>query len=173
MSTEETEIINRVANSGLVSIDLEEYYPEGERNFYDLKDNLYMGLILKEKDFREFLKNHNWRQYQDKYIAIGCSEDAVIPTWAYMLLAGKLTPYAKKIVFGNLEVLEQQIFEDIIDKMDIETFKGKKIVVKGCSKKPVPTGAYVTLTRKLLPHVQSLMFGEPCSTVPLFKNKVN
>jgi hypothetical protein len=167
----ETEIINRVASSGLISFDLEDYYPEGERVIYDIKDNLFMGLILKEKDFREFLKTHDWAQYQDKYVGIICSEDAVIPTWAYMLLTGYLEPYAKLVVFGSNEEIEIKIFEEVFKKIDFEQFKDQRVVVKGCSKVQIPTQVYVELTRRLKPIVKSLMFGEPCSTVPLFKNK--
>lgn len=167
METEE--IINKVANSGLISIDLEEYYHPGERIVYDIKDNLFQGLLLREKDFREFLKSHDWSQYEGKNIAIICSEDAIVPTWAYMLLGVYLQPYANLFVFGNLASLEDKLFSDAIAKLEPEDFRGKKIVVKGCSKFPVPISAYVEISRLLKPVVQSLMFGEPCSTVPLYK----
>jgi hypothetical protein len=162
-------IINKVANSGLVSLDLEEYYHPGDRQVYDIKDNLFQGLLLREKDFREFLKSHDWSQYAGKNIAIICSEDAIVPTWAYMLLAIYLEPHANMFVFGDLATLEDKLFSEAISKIDPEKFRGQKVVVKGCSKYPVPTSAYVEITRKLKPVVQSLMFGEPCSTVPLFK----
>jgi len=165
----EEEIINRVAKSGLVSLDLEAFYDHGERVVYDLKDNLFMGLILKEKDFREFLKNHDWSQYTGKNVAVGCSEDAVIPTWAYMLLTLQLAPFAHVVVFGDLADLEDQLFDEALQKINPEDFRDARVVVKGCSKFPVPTSAYVAITRKLQPVVQTLMFGEPCSTVPLFK----
>lgn len=165
------EIVNKVASSGLVSLDLEDFYHHGERLVYDLKDNLYMGLILKEKDFREFLKNHDWQQYTNKNVAIICSEDAIIPTWTYMLLTTKLQPYAHCIVFGNLFALETKLFDEAIAKINPENFAGAKVVVKGCSKLPVPTSAYIEITKKLLPHVRSLMFGEPCSTVPVYKKQ--
>jgi hypothetical protein len=164
-------IINKVANSGLITFDLEDLYHRGERVVYDLKDNLFMGMILKEKDFREFLKNHDWTQYAGKNIAITCSEDAIVPTWAYMLLTLKLQPVANLVVFGTLEELENKLFFDALNKVDVETFRGARVVVKGCSKVPVPTAAYVEITRLLQPVVQSLMFGEPCSTVPLYKRK--
>jgi hypothetical protein len=163
------EIINKVAKSGLVSLDLEEHYHLGERVIYDLKDNLFMGLILKEKDFRAFLKTHDWAQYSGKNVAITCSEDAIVPTWAYMLLAIQLESYANAIVFGSLADLETKLFYDVIAQLDIEQYRDARVVVKGCSKQPVPTAAYVEITRKLSPVVQSLMFGEPCSTVPLYK----
>ncbi len=166
----ETEtIINKVTNSGLVTLDLEGHYHAGERVVYDLKDNLFQGLILREKDFREFLKNHDWSVYEGKNVAITCSEDAIVPTWAYMLLAIKLEPYAHSFVFGNLEALEDKLFFDAIARIDPEEYRGARLVIKGCSKHPVPTSAYVEITRKLKPVVQSLMFGEPCSTVPLYK----
>ncbi|WP_028526156.1 DUF2480 family protein [Runella limosa] len=163
------EIINKVANSGLVTLDLEDYYHQGERVVYDLKDNLFMGLILKEKDFREFLKSHDWAQYAGKNVAITCTEDAIIPTWAYMLLTLQLEPHANTVVFGSLNDLEEKLYFDAIARIDVEAYRDVRVVVKGCSKHPVPTAAYVELTRKLQPVVQSLMFGEPCSTVPLFK----
>lgn len=166
----ETEpIVNRVAKSGLVTLDLEDYYHPGERLVYDLKDNLFMGLILKEKDFREFLKAHDWSQYTGKNIAITCTEDAIIPTWAYMLLTLQLQPYANMVVFGNLKDLEEKLYFDAIARIEPEDYRDARVVVKGCSKVPVPTAAYVEITRLLKPVVQTLMFGEPCSTVPLYK----
>lgn len=164
-------LVNRVANSGLITLDLEEYYHPGERVVYDLKDNLFMGLILKEKDFRAFLKEHDWSQYMGKNVAITCTEDAIIPTWAYMLLTLQLQPYAHSIVYGSLQALDEKLYFDAIAAIDPADYQGKKVVVKGCSKVPVPTAAYVEITRRLAPAVQSLLFGEPCSTVPLFKRK--
>ena len=164
-------IVNRVAKSGLISLDLEDYYHAGERVLYDLKDNLFMGLILKEKDFREFLKTHDWSQYSGKNVAITCTEDAVIPTWAYMLLAIQLEPFAHIIVFGNLQDLEQKLYDEALAKINFEEYAGAKVVVKGCSKVAVPTTAYVEVTRRLRPYAQSIMFCEPCSTVPLYKKR--
>ena len=166
---EAEEIVNRVATSGIVSLDLEELYQPGERVLYDIKDNLWQGMILREKDFREFLKVHDWAQYAGKHVAIICSEDAIVPTWAYMLLAVQLEPYAKTVIFGDLNALEDQLFHNAIQKLDIGSFAGKRVVVKGCSKVEVPVSAYVEFSRLLKPVVQSLMFGEPCSTVPLYK----
>ena len=166
---EEELIINKVINSGLVTFDLEDLYDKGERVVYDLKDNLFMGMILKEKNFREFLKNHDWSVYTGKNVAIICSEDVVIPTWAYMLLAIHLEPFANTIVFGNLQDLEQKLYNDALAKINFEEYRGAKVVVKGCSKVAVPTTAYVEVTRRLKPYAQSIMFGEPCSTVPLYK----
>lgn len=162
-------IINKVATSGLITFDLEDLYDKNERVIYDLKDNLFMGMILREKDFREFLKTHDWSQYTGKNVAIICSEDAIIPTWAYMLLALKLEPVANAVVFGDLAALEDKLFYDAIAKVNPEDYRDARVVVKGCSKVPVPTAAYVEITRKLQPVAQSLMFGEPCSTVPLYK----
>ncbi|MFN8343856.1 MAG: DUF2480 family protein [Spirosomataceae bacterium] len=163
------EIINRVAKSGLITLDLEDHYHQGERIVYDLKDNLFMGMILKEKDFREFLKTHDWTQYIGKNVAITCTEDAIIPTWAYMLLTLQLEPYAHSVVFGNVNDLEEKLFFDAISRINPEDYRDARVVVKGCSKHPVPTAAYVEIARKLQPVVQSLLFGEPCSTVPLYK----
>ena len=162
-------IINRVAGSALVSIDLEDLYHPGKRVLYDLKDNLFEGIVLKEKDFRDFILNHDWTQYSEKNIAITCSVDAIIPTWAYMLLVTKMEPFANMIVLGNLQDLENALFKEALDKLDIEAYRNRKVVIKGCSDKPVPEYAYVELTRKLRPLVASIMFGEPCSTVPVYK----
>jgi hypothetical protein len=163
------EIVNKVAQSGIVTIDLEEYYPEGKRVLLDIKPLLFQELILKEKDFREHIKTEDWSKYQDCYVAITCSNDAIVPTWAYMLLALALQPFARKIVFGNLNILEDILFEDIIEKMDLSQYRDTRIVIKGCSNKPVPISAYVSLTAKLKPLAKSVMFGEPCSTVPLYE----
>lgn len=165
------EIVNRVAKSPLVTLDLEEFYPKGKRMIFDLKDFLYEELILREKDFREELKNHDWTQYQDAYVAMHCSSDAIIPSWAFLLVATYLQPVAKKIVKGNLVDLETSLYRDIISDLDISSYENKKIIIKGCSKKPVPDAAYIQLIDKIQPHVSSLMFGEACSTVPLMKKK--
>ena len=165
------EIINKVAQSGLITIDLEEYYEHGERILIDIKEQLFQGVILREKDFREYLKNENWEKYQDKFVAIHCSADAIIPTWAYMLLAIHLEPYAKKIVYGNLEALETTLYNEKLAGIPIERYRDARIVIKGCGNLPVPKSAYVELTRLLRPVAKSIMYGEPCSTVPLYKKK--
>ncbi|MEY2793335.1 MAG: hypothetical protein RJA76_1327 [Bacteroidota bacterium] len=167
----ENEIVNKVANSGLIQLDLEDLRPIGERVFFDIKPLLYQELVLKEKDFRTFLAEHDWSYYQGKYVAIGCSADAIIPTWAFMLLSIHLTPYAKRIVEGNLQDLENELYREVIDTLNLEEYKEARIVIKGCSKESVPLSAYIYLSTKLQPIAKSLFFGEPCSTVPLFKKK--
>lgn len=163
------EIVNKVAQSGIITIDLEAYYPEGKRVLLDIKPLLFQELILKEKDFREHIKNHDWSQYKDCYVAVTCSNDAIVPTWAYMLLTLALKPFAKKVVFGNIETLETVLFEEIISGLDVSAYKDARIVIKGCGDKAVPVSAYVALTEKLKPLAKSIMYGEPCSTVPLYK----
>ena len=163
------EIVNRVANSGLITFNLEDLFPEGERVLYDIKDNLWQEIALKEKDFRAFVKEHDWSEYQDKFVAIHCSVDAIVPTWAYMLLTTKLAPFAKKVVFGNLQDLENQLFEDVLSKINPQDYVDARVVIKGCSDVTVPTSAYVRLTQLLQPVAKVLMYGEPCSTVPLYK----
>ena len=160
---------NRVANSGLVTLNLEELLHPAERVVYDIKDNLFHGLMLREKDFREFVKTHDWSQYDGQNVAIVCSADAIVPTWAYMLLATKLQHHAHRYVFGNLDALEQSLFEEAIAAINAEEHRDAKVVVKGCGTVPVPTFAYVAIMQKLLPVATSIMYGEPCSTVPLYK----
>ena len=165
----EKKIINKVAESGLITINLEDYYPKGERVLFDIKGILFQGLVLKEKDFREFLKDEDWSKYKDKYVAIICSADAIVPTWAHMLLTTHLEPYTKRVVFGDLEALDTILYNEILNKIDIESFRDSRIVIKGCGDLPVPIAAYVELTRLLRPIAISIMYGEPCSTVPLYK----
>ncbi|WP_223032542.1 DUF2480 family protein [Hanstruepera marina] len=165
------EIINRVANSKLVTLDLEDYYPSGERILLDISKWLFESIVLREKDFRTHVKAHNWEQYQEKYVAVYCSTDAIIPAWAYMLISFELQPYSKLTVVGNLETLETVIYRDIIDQLDISDFQDKPVIIKGCSKKPVPLNAYNMISSKLKPIAKSVMFGEACSNVPLFKRK--
>ncbi len=165
----ETEFVNRVATSGLVTLNLEEFIHPGERVVYDIKENLFHGLLLREKDFREFLKTHDWAQYAGKNVAIICSADAIVPTWAYMLLATKLQPHTNRYVFGDLAALDQALFQDALAQIDPEEYRDAKVVVKGCGQIPVPTAAYVEVMHRLLPVAASVMYGEPCSTVPLYK----
>lgn len=164
-------IVNKVAASGLITFNLEDYLEKGERLLYDIKDNLFHGLILREKDFREFVKEHDWQQYQDKNIAITCSADAIVPTWAYMLLANKMKPFANEVIFGNLDILETQLFSKALAKVNLSDYMDQRVVVKGCANPQIPISAYVEITALLTPVVKSLMYGEPCSTVPLYKRK--
>lgn len=163
------EIVNRVESSGIVTIDLEELFPKGERVLIDIKPLLFQELILKEKDFREFITNENWSKYKNKFVAITCTNDAIVPTWAYMLLSIALEPFAEKIIFGNLEQLENTLFEDAINKINFPQYKDARIVIKGCGKNPVPTNGFVKVATALRPFAKSIMYGEPCSTVPLYK----
>ncbi len=167
----ENEIVNRIAKSSLVTIYLEDYFPSNPRISIDIKDWLFQGIILKEKDFRAYLEAHDWEQYKDAFVCINCSEDAIIPTWAYMLLTAKLAPFAKKIIKGNKEDLEKAIFQEIITNLDCSIYEGKPVIVKGCTSKPIPENVYVHLVERLVPFAKSIMFGEACSTVPLYKRK--
>ena len=162
-------LVNRVANSGLITINLEDHFPTEELIAFDLKDYLFKELILKEKDFREALKEHDWESYQDKIITVFCSTDAIIPVWAYMLVASYAQPFAKEVFHGNSEQYLNSTYKIIVEEMDATQYQDKRIVIKGCSNKPVPASAYVDLTSKLRPFAQSVMYGEPCSTVPIFK----
>lgn len=164
-------IINKVSESALVSLDLEEYFPKEEIAVFDMKDYLFMGLILKEKDFREALKNLDVEPYRNKAIAVTCTADAVIPMWAYMLVASYLQPVAKEISFGNKESLQQQMLLNNINTIDLNDFQDKRVVIKGCGELPVGEAAYLHATKLLRPVVKSIMYGEPCSTVPIFKKK--
>lgn len=163
------EIINKVANSALEVFDLEDYYPKGLRAQIDISQWLLEGFLLKEKDFREHLKNHNWSQYQDAYVAINCSTDAIVPAWASILVAVQLAPFAKKIVDGNLEDLDSSLYEEILRNLDYTAYKSKPVIIKGCSRKPVPTRAYILAAHYLQPFARSIMYGEACSAVPLYK----
>lgn len=164
-------IVNKVAQSGLVTVDLADFAPQGERVIYDIKDNLFQGLILKEKDFREFVKSHDWQQYAGKYVGITCTVDAIVPTWAYMLLANRLAPYAKEVVFGDLTTLEILLYERALEKADLEKYRDQRVVVKGCGDILIPESAFVKFTAQLSTVAKSIMYGEPCSTVPVFKRK--
>jgi len=164
-------IVNKVSQSGILTFNLEEYFDSSPRIIFDIKQCLFMGLILKEKDFREFIKTHDWLQYQSKNVSIICSADAIVPTWAYMLIASKLNGIANYFIFGNLEMLENALFQKALASVNIEDYRDKKMVIKGCGNLPVPTYAYVEITRLFLPVASSIMYGEPCSTVPVFKKK--
>lgn len=162
-------LINRVANSGLFTFNLEQHYPETVMSIFDIKDYLFMEMILKEKDFRTALKSHDWQQYQDQTLLIYCSIDAIIPTWAYMLVSSYAEPFATVIWQGDQESYLKHYYSNIIEQLDASQYDDMKVVIKGCSSKPVPPSAYVDLVRKLKPVARSIMFGEPCSTVPIYK----
>ena len=164
-------IINKVAESGLVTIDLADYYPKEEPIVFDLKDHLFMGLILKEKDFREALKTTDWSTYINKNVAITCSADAIIPLWAYMLVTTYLKPYTNEIVFGTKENLISSLLIRNLASLPVEDYKDAKVMVKGCGDKSIPEAAYVEITKLLTPVVKSIMYGEACSTVPIYKQK--
>ena len=164
-------LINKVADSGLITLDLEKYVPKGETEVFDLKDFLFMGMILKEKDFREALKKQDWEKFRNKNVAITCTADAIIPVWAYMLITSYLQPIANEIVLGNKKDLYKAIFLKNISSINAKDFSDKKIVIKGCGDTPIDDFAYAEATRILMPVAKSIMYGEPCSTVPVFKKK--
>ncbi|MGO3183940.1 MAG: DUF2480 family protein [Aequorivita sp.] len=165
------EIINRVANSKLVTFNLEDIYPKGERIAFDISSWLLEGIVLREGEFREKAKEHDWGQYQDKFVALFCSTDAIVPGWAYLLLSLHLAPYSKKVTVGSLEELESILFAELLKDLDISEYQDKPIIIKGCAHKPIPQNAYVLLAQKLQPIAKSIMYGEACSSVPLFKKK--
>ncbi|WP_178991665.1 DUF2480 family protein [Winogradskyella schleiferi] len=167
------EIINRVAISKLKVIDLEDYYPKGDRILFDIKDWLLEGLVLREKEFRAHVSAHDWSQYQDTYVALHCSTDAIVPDWAYMLISIALQPFSKVAIIGSLGDLESILYADIISKLDVSEFEDFPVIIKGCSHKPVPSNALVLLSQKLKPLAKSIMFGEACSSVPLYKKPKN
>lgn len=165
------EIVNRVAASGLITFDLEQYYRKGVRELMDIEPLLEGGLVLREKSFREYVRQNDWSLFQDKHVAIYCSAEAIVPVWAYMLLASALQPFAQTVVFGDLNKLEEKLFFGSLEDVDWSSFKDAKVIVKGCSKVMVPESVYVEVTTRLKPVVSSIMFGEACSSVPVFKKK--
>ena len=167
----EDTIVNKVAQSALVTLDLEKYYPSGEVVTFDLKDYLFMELILKEKEYRETLKNFDWSIYENKNVAITCSADAIIPLWAYMLAVTFMQPLAKDIVFGTADEVLNVLILKKLQQIDPKDFENKRVVVKGCGDKKIPENAFVEITKILQPVVKSIMYGEPCSTVPIYKRK--
>ncbi|GAB2840746.1 DUF2480 family protein [Ferruginibacter profundus] len=162
---------NKVAESGIITLNLEDYYPKGDTAVFDLKDYLFMGLILKEKDFREALKNLDLTPYSNKNVALTCTADAIIPMWAYMLAASYLQPVAANVVFGNEDFLQKTLFLKNLYSINTADFTDKRVVIKGCGDLPVSESAYVEITNLLRPVAKSIMYGEPCSTVPIFKKK--
>ena len=165
------EIVNRVNASALVTFNLEEHYPQGRRMLLDISDWLYEGIILKEKEFRAFVGEHDWEQYQHAFVAVHCSTDAIIPGWAFMLVATKLRPYAAEVVQGDLELLETVLYKKVLDALDVSDLKDKPVIIKGCSHKPVPPNAYIWAAQKVQAVAKSVMYGEACSSVPLYKRK--
>jgi hypothetical protein len=163
--------VNKVAESGLVTLDLEKYYPKQPTAVFDLKDHLFMGMILKEKDFREALKNLDWSVYQNKAVAVTCSADAIIPVWAWMLVATQLEPLASTIVMGTEKELHKALYLENIAAINTSEFEDKRVVIKGCGETPIDDYVYMEITKRLRPVVKSIMYGEPCSTVPVYKKK--
>lgn len=161
--------VNKVADSGLITLDLEKWYPRDETAVFDLKDHLFMGMILKEKDFREALKVTDWTYYQDKNVGVTCSVDAIIPVWAYMLVAANLQPFAKVIVLGDEKEVSKTVFLKNLAAIDVQEYTDKRVVIKGCGETPIADYVYMEITKLLRPVVKSIMYGEPCSTVPVFK----
>ncbi|AXG69274.1 hypothetical protein KORDIASMS9_01494 [Kordia sp. SMS9] len=165
------EIINRVAQSKLVTFNLEDYYPNGARVQFDISGWLMEGLILREKEFRNHVAEHDWSQYQGNYIALHCSTDAIIPAWAYMLVSVYLTPFVEKVIIGSLENLETSIYQDIIRNLDVSAYQDAPVIIKGCANKPIPDNAYAMMVAKLHGVAKSIMYGEACSSVPLYKKQ--
>lgn len=166
---EEEEIINRVASSALEVFDLEDYYPAGIRTQLDISQWLDEGFLLREKHFRERLKDHDWQQYKDHYVAVYCSTDAIIPAWASILVTVYLAPHARKVVSGTVADLDSALYQELLPTLDYSAYKDKPVIIKGCSRKPVPMGAYVLAAQILQPIARSIMYGEACSAVPLYK----
>ena len=162
-------IVNKVAESGLISLDLEQWYPRQQIATFDIKDQLFMGMIIKEKEFRESLKQTDWSIYKDKAVAITCSADAIIPVWAYMLLASYLQPVSDELYMGTEQELLKHLFLKNIDAADLSSYKDQRVIVKGCGDIPIGEFAYIEISKRLLPLVKTLMYGEPCSTVPVYK----
>ena len=165
------EIVNKVANSALVVFDLEDYYPIEIRSKIDISQWLLEGFLLKEKDFREQLNRYDWAQYQGQNVAVFCSTDAIVPAWAAVLVTLQLAPFAKKIITGTFEDLDVALYQELLSKIDYSVYEGKSVILKGCSKKPVPMSAYVLAAHYLQPYTKSIMYGEACSAVPLYKKK--
>ncbi len=169
----EKELTNNIQNSKLVQVNLDDYYPQGERILFDIKPHLHNELVLFEKDFRKFVKENNWQIYENKYVGIICSNDAIVPMWAYMLIAANISPFAKKVIFGDKQDVEKAIFTEIIAQLDFTQYQDKNVIVKGCGKYPIPTAVFVHFFIKLQTYANKVMFGEACSAVPLFRKQKN
>jgi len=165
-----SEIVNKVAKSGLITLDMKTFKGSQNRRIIDIKNWLYKGMVLKEKKFREHLKEENWEQYKDAFVALHCSTDTIIPVWAYMLLTKYLNPYASIIIYGNEKELEKKIFHLNIKNFDAKPLENKRVLLKGCTDTYIPEDSYVQLSNKLMGNIKSLMFGEACSNVPIFKS---
>lgn len=165
----ENALLNKVSESSIITLDLETYYPKEATVVFDMKEHLYMGLILKEKDFRETMKNINLSSFKGKNVALTCSADAIIPIWAYMLVASYLEPIANELVFGDSDFLHKTLFLKNIAKINVADYEDKRVVIKGCGELPISETAYVAITSLLRPVAKSIMYGEPCSTVPIYK----
>lgn len=163
------EIVNKVAQSSLRTFNLEDFYPDGDRKIIDIKDWLFEGIILKEKDFRATLKEYDWSIYKDTYVALHCSSEAIVPGWAYLLITSYLHEVAKKVVYGDLEFLNSLLYQEALSDLDLTEYQDKPVIIKGCSNKPVPENAYLLALQKLQPVAKSIMYGEACSAVPLYK----
>ncbi len=169
----QTTFVNKILESGIVTLNLEDYYPNEDVKVFDMKDHLFMGLILKEKDFREVLKNFDTATYTNKIVALTCSADAIIPVWAYMLVASLLQPVAKEIVFGSEGFAKETVLLRNIEQINTVSYNDARVVIKGCGELPIGEAAYVAITKKLRSVAKSIMYGEPCSTVPVYKKKIN
>ena len=162
-------IVNRVAESKLITFDLQEFYPNGERVFFDISEWLEKGLVLKEKKFRDKAKGHAWGEFKGKYVAIDCSTDAIIPAWAPLLIASYLNSFAKEVVFGDLEMLENHIFKGVVDDLNLDLYRDKPIIIKGCSEKEIPENVFIQLLARFQKVAKSIFYGEACSSVPIWK----
>ncbi|WP_372946507.1 DUF2480 family protein [Muriicola sp.] len=165
------EIVNRVSSSPLVTFDLEDHYPQGKRMVLDISPWLMEGVILREKEFRAEVDAHDWEQYRDAFVALHCATDAIVPGWAFMLVTTRLQPVAAEVVQGDLELLETVLYKKTLDALDVSGLHDKPVIIKGCANKPVPPNAYIWATRKLQGVARSVMYGEACSSVPLYKKK--
>jgi hypothetical protein len=166
-----SEIINKVDKSGIIQLNLEDFRSSGKRMGFDMKDHLFQGLVLREKDFRQFIKTNDWNVYSDAFVYIHCSADAIVPTWAYMLVAAELQSRAKLVVWGSQQDLEDELLIESINNLKEQDFTDARVIVKGCSNNAIGDRVYIALTLKLKPLVKNLMFGEACSAVPVFKRK--
>ncbi len=165
--------LNKITNSSVITFDLEDLYPKGERVIYDLKINLFQELILKEKDFREFVKQYDWKQYEGKFVNIICSVDAIVPMWAFMVVLSNIQPFARKVIIGTSQELESELYRELFNAFDWQQFDAQKVVIKGCSKIQIPNFVYGEVTSRLAPIAKLIMFGEACSSVPVYKKPKN